>query len=79
MNDANPTDASEGRQNAMAIEAQLAFASGESAGSPQLVKKGRITVIRGKFPEAFDWDAFLEEEQNQRLCHTTGFSDQQKT
>jgi hypothetical protein len=44
---------------------------------PQLVKKGRVTVLRGEVPEGFDWDAFLQEgredcssrHQSQRRPH----------
>lgn len=43
---------------------------------PQLVKKGRVTVIRGDFPEGFDWDAFIEEGRDERLRHVMGWSEQ---
>ena len=43
---------------------------------PQLVKKGRVTVIRGDFPEGFDWDTFIEEGNDERLRHVMGWSEQ---
>ena len=74
MNGANPTDDCIDGGNAKATGS--AFASTEPAESPHLVKKGRITVIRGDFPEGFDWGAFLEEEMNEQLRRVMGWSDQ---
>jgi hypothetical protein len=39
----------------------------EEAQRPQLVKKGRVTVLRGEVPEGFDWDAFIQQGREERL------------
>jgi len=79
MNNLNPTDDCTGGGSAKATATESAFASIQAAESPQLVKKGRVTVIRGGFPEGFTWDAFLDEEQNERLRQIIGCADRQKT
>jgi hypothetical protein len=45
---------------------EKALDAAEGAG-PQLVKKGRVTVVRGQVPEGFDWDAFIQEGREERL------------